>query len=136
MGIRTLDGDELAAYLDGTAAYPFKSVVLTFDVGTAKRPIYADSVIPTLKKYNFKAIFFILSNDTVVIDKCGDAKRFCWDDFNQWADSGIISIASHGRLPSGFHQPHPDGDQVRGRDRAQHTAGKNRPDSGGVCLSL
>ncbi len=101
-GYQTLDGDELAAYLDGTAIYPLKSVVLTFDVGTAKRPIYTDAVIPTLRKYNFKAVFFILANDGVVIDKCGDAKRFCWDDFNRWADSGIITIASHGMYHPDF----------------------------------
>ncbi len=92
----TLSGDDLAAFLDGTTVFPQKSVVLSFDIGTAKRPIYTDSVIPALKKYNFQAVVFILANDSVVIDKCGDAKRFCWDDFKNWANEGLISIASHG----------------------------------------
>ena len=96
-GYSTLDGEEFAAYLDGTADVPQKSVVLTFDIGVAKRPIYVDTVIPTLKKYHFKAVFFILTNDTVVTDDCAkDARHFCWSDFKQWADEGLISIASHG----------------------------------------
>ena len=37
---QTLDGEELSAYLDGTVAFPYKSVVLSFDVGTAKKPTY------------------------------------------------------------------------------------------------
>ncbi len=96
-GYSTLDGKEFAAYLDGTADVPQKSVVLTFDIGVAKRPIYVDTVIPTLRKYHFKAVFFILANDTVVADDCAkDARHFCWSDFKQWADEGLISIASHG----------------------------------------
>ena len=70
--------------------FPQKSVMLTFDVGTAKKPIYTDSVIPTLQKYNFKAVFFILANDSVVTDDCSKPKTFCWDDFMHWADQGII----------------------------------------------
>ena len=95
-GYRSLNGEELASFLDGTEIFPQKSVVLTFDVGTAKRPTYTDVVIPTLKKYHFQAIFFILANDTVVVDKCGQPKHFCWDDFKRWADDGVITIASHG----------------------------------------
>lgn len=95
-GYRTLDGNELVTYLDGTATFPQRSVVLSFDIGTAKRPIYTDTVIPLLKKYKFKAIFFILANDTVVVDACDKPKHFCWGDFKQWADDGVITIASHG----------------------------------------
>lgn len=95
-GYRTLDGSELVAYLDGTATFPQKSVVLSFDIGTAKRPVYTDTVIPLLKKYKFKAIFFILANETVVVDACDKPKHFCWGDFKQWADDGVITIASHG----------------------------------------
>jgi N-acetyl-anhydromuramyl-L-alanine amidase AmpD/peptidoglycan/xylan/chitin deacetylase (PgdA/CDA1 family) len=95
-GYRTLDGDEMAAYLDGTQTFPQKSVMLTFDLGTAKKPIYTDSVIPTLQKYNFKAVFFILANDSVVGDDCSKPKVFCWGDFIHWADQGVITIASHG----------------------------------------
>ena len=95
-GYTTLDGDQFAAYLDGTADVPEKSVVLTFDLGTAKRPIYVDTVIPTLRKYHFKAVFFIVANDTVVRDDCqADTRYYCWSDFKGWADEGLISIASH-----------------------------------------
>lgn len=101
-GYRTLSGDDLVAFLDGTTVFPQKSVVLSFDMGTAKRPIYTDTVIPTLKKYHFQAVAFILANDTVVIDKCGDAKRFCWDDFKTWAGEGLLTIASHGLFHPDF----------------------------------
>ena len=96
-GYSTLDGEEFAAYLDGTADVPQKSVVLTFDIGVAKRSIYVESVIPLLRKYHFKAVFFILANDLVVSDDCKtDPRHFCWSDFREWADEGLISIASHG----------------------------------------
>jgi peptidoglycan/xylan/chitin deacetylase (PgdA/CDA1 family)/N-acetyl-anhydromuramyl-L-alanine amidase AmpD len=99
---QTLDGDELSAYLDGTVTFPYKSVVLSFDIGTAKKQIYTDSVIPTLKKYKFKAVFFILANNTVVTDDCSKPKHFCWDDFRQWADEGVVTIASHGLFHPDF----------------------------------
>ncbi len=95
-GFHTLSGDDLAAFLDGTTAFPQKSVVLTFDVGTAKKPTYTDIVLPILRKYKFDAVFFILANDTVVTDDCKKPKHFCWNDFKQWADEGLVTIASHG----------------------------------------
>lgn len=93
---QTLDADELNLFLNGTVPFPYKTVVLTFDVGTARKQIYIDTVIPILKKYKFKAVFFILANDTVVTDDCSKPKLFCWNDFKQWADDGLVSIASHG----------------------------------------
>ena len=102
-GYTTLDGEEFTAFLDGTADVPQKSVVLTFDIGVAKRPIYVESVIPALRKYHFKAVFFILANDNVVSDDCEtDPRHFCWSDFAQWADEGLISIASHGMYHPDF----------------------------------
>jgi peptidoglycan/xylan/chitin deacetylase (PgdA/CDA1 family) len=101
-GYHTLSADELVAYLDGETSFPQKSVVITFDLGTAKRPTYNDVVIPTLQKYGFKAIFFILSNDTVEHDDCKGDKYFCWADFKKWADEGVISIASHGLFHPDF----------------------------------
>jgi N-acetyl-anhydromuramyl-L-alanine amidase AmpD/peptidoglycan/xylan/chitin deacetylase (PgdA/CDA1 family) len=101
-GYRTLSAEELVAYLDGETSFPQKSVVITFDIGTAKRPNYNDVVIPTLQKYGFKAIFFILNNNTVVHDECKGDKYFCWDDFKKWAGEGLISIASHGLFHPDF----------------------------------
>lgn len=95
-GYHTLSGEQLTAFLDGKAVFPQKSVVLTFDVGTARRRIYTESVIPILKKYGFQAIFFILANSSVVVDTCEQANLFCWDNFKQWANEGVVTIASHG----------------------------------------
>ncbi len=95
-GYHTLNAEQLVAYLDGEATFPYKSVVITFDIGTAKRANYINMVIPTLKKYGFQAIIFILANDSVVRDECQGDTYFCWDDFRAWAQEGLISIASHG----------------------------------------
>ena len=101
-GYKTLSAEEIVSYLDGKAVFPQKSVVLTFDIGLPKRPVYNDVVIPTLKKYGFKAIFFILSNSGVEQDDCKSDKYFCWDDFKKWAQEGVISIASHGLFHPDF----------------------------------
>jgi N-acetyl-anhydromuramyl-L-alanine amidase AmpD/peptidoglycan/xylan/chitin deacetylase (PgdA/CDA1 family) len=95
-GYRTLSAEEMVSYLDGKATYPQKSVVLTFDIGLPKRPVYHDVVIPLLQKFGFKAIFFILSNSGVEQDECKDGNIFCWNDFRTWAQEGVISIGSHG----------------------------------------
>jgi len=101
-GYQTLSAEELVAYLNGETTFPHNSVVITFDIGTAKRATYRDVVIPTLKKYAFKAIIFLLVNDSVVRDECKGDEYFCWDDFRTWAEEGVISIASHGLFHPDF----------------------------------
>ena len=53
-GFHTLSAEELVAYLDGSASFPEKSVVITFDIGTAKKQNYYDVVIPTLQEIRFQ----------------------------------------------------------------------------------
>jgi N-acetyl-anhydromuramyl-L-alanine amidase AmpD/peptidoglycan/xylan/chitin deacetylase (PgdA/CDA1 family) len=101
-GYSTLSAQQLVAYLDGEASFPYKSVVITFDIGTAKRANYINVVIPTLKKYGYQAIIFILANDSVVRDECKGDQYFCWDDFRSWAQEGLVSIASHGLFHPDF----------------------------------
>ncbi len=101
-GYRTLNAEQLVAYLDGKATFPYNSVVITFDIGTAKRANYINMVIPTLKKYGFQAIIFILANDAVVRDECEGDTLFCWDDFRTWSQEGLVSIASHGLFHPDF----------------------------------
>ena len=69
-GYRTLSAQELVEYIEGTAVFPQKSVVLTFDIGLPKRPVYYDVVIPTLQKFGFKAIFFICMRDNFCVAFC------------------------------------------------------------------
>jgi peptidoglycan/xylan/chitin deacetylase (PgdA/CDA1 family) len=94
-GFTTLSAADLVAYLNGDA-FPQKSVVLTFDIGTAQKVNFTNEIIPTLEKYKFTALFFLLVNDSVVTDNCASPDKFCWDDLRRWQQNGTISIESHG----------------------------------------
>jgi peptidoglycan/xylan/chitin deacetylase (PgdA/CDA1 family) len=91
----TLSSDDLIAYING-GAFPQKSVVLSFDLGTAQKDNFVKVIIPTLEKYKFTALFFLLVNDSVITDDCGNPDKFCWDDLRHWQQDGIASIESHG----------------------------------------
>ncbi len=96
-GYTTLSADDLVAFVNGERSFPQKSVVLTFDLGTAQYQDYAENVIPLLKKHGFQAVFFILVNNSVIRDDCSHPQNvFCWDDLQGWMDEGLISIGSHG----------------------------------------
>ncbi len=92
-GFRTLTAEQLASFLDG-GAIQAKSVVLTFDIGTAQRADYADTIIPALERYGFHALFFVVTG--VIADKCGEDNKICWQDLRDWAGRGLISVESHG----------------------------------------
>jgi peptidoglycan/xylan/chitin deacetylase (PgdA/CDA1 family) len=94
-GFTTLGAADLVAYLNGEA-FPQKSVVLTFDLGTAQKANFTNVIIPTLEKYKFTALFFLLVNDSVVTDNCANPDKFCWDDLRRWQQESTISIESHG----------------------------------------
>jgi peptidoglycan/xylan/chitin deacetylase (PgdA/CDA1 family) len=95
-GYYTLSAGEIADFLNG-ASFPQKSVAITFNIGTAERDDYANIILPTLRKYNLKATFFLLVNGSVVLDECGKDNRFCWSELRQWQDEGLITIQAHGR---------------------------------------
>jgi len=94
-GFTTLSAADVLAYLNG-AVFPQKSVILSFDLGTARRDNFTTVIIPTLEKYNFKGLFFLLVNDGVISDTCDNSGKFCWDDLRQWQQAGVASIESHG----------------------------------------
>jgi peptidoglycan/xylan/chitin deacetylase (PgdA/CDA1 family) len=94
-GFTTLSAADLIAYMNG-GAFPQKSVILSFDLGTARRDNFIKVIIPTLEKCKFTALFFILVNDNVITDTCDNSGKFCWDDLRQWQQEGIASIESHG----------------------------------------
>jgi peptidoglycan/xylan/chitin deacetylase (PgdA/CDA1 family) len=92
----TLSDTDLASFLDG-GNFPMNSVVLTFDVGTAQRDNFASVIIPALRQHGFKAIFYLLVNESVVRDECGlKENTFCWQELRQWQDEGVVSFGSHG----------------------------------------
>jgi peptidoglycan/xylan/chitin deacetylase (PgdA/CDA1 family) len=92
-GYTTITAEQLAAFLDGKNI-PAKSVVLTFDAGTAHRDDFADNIIPALEKYRFHALFFVLTSN--INDACGMDNKICWGELRKWADGGLISVESHG----------------------------------------
>jgi peptidoglycan/xylan/chitin deacetylase (PgdA/CDA1 family) len=92
-GYHTLRAEQLAAFLDG-GSVPAKSVVLTFDIGTAQRADYSDNIVPALKQHGFHALFFVVTN--AITDDCGLENKVCWQDLKDWAAEGVISVESHG----------------------------------------
>lgn len=87
-----LSSAELVAFLDGNYLPPARSVALTFDVGASHFSDYANVVIPALRRYHLRAIFFVLASK--VQDDC-DGERTCWPSLIEWRDEGLISVESH-----------------------------------------
>lgn len=96
-GFQTLSSAEFGAFLDGGYLPPRRSVLLTFDVGVSRFDDYATIVIPALRQYGFRAVFFVLASQ--IDDEC-DGVTTCWPSLLQWRDEGLISIESH----SLYHQ--------------------------------
>jgi peptidoglycan/xylan/chitin deacetylase (PgdA/CDA1 family) len=94
-GYTTLNTAELLAFIQGGDA-PMKSVVLSFDLGVARHKEYIDTVIPTLRRFHMKAVFFVLVNQSVISDDCTSDLLFCWDEMRQWQAEGLITVESHG----------------------------------------
>lgn len=94
-GYKTLSAAELVDFLNG-GAYPQKSVILSFDIGVGKHTEYSQIVIPTLRKYGFTAIFFLLVNTNIIGDECNLGELYCWSELRSWSDEGLISVESHG----------------------------------------
>jgi peptidoglycan/xylan/chitin deacetylase (PgdA/CDA1 family) len=92
-GYRTLTAEQLAAFLDG-GSVPAKSVVLTFDVGTAQRADYAGVIMPALRERGLHALLFVVTN--AIADECGMENKICWQDLRDWSGEGLISVESHG----------------------------------------
>ncbi len=92
-GYHTLSAEQLATFLAG-GKVPAKSVVLTFDIGTAERADFSENIIPALRQHGFHALFFVVTN--AVADECGPGNKVCWQDLRDWAAEGLISVESHG----------------------------------------
>jgi peptidoglycan/xylan/chitin deacetylase (PgdA/CDA1 family)/N-acetyl-anhydromuramyl-L-alanine amidase AmpD len=92
-GYTTLSAEQLASFLDGKNI-PAKSVVLTFDIGTAEHDDYSNNIIPVLKQYHFQALFFVVTN--MINDACGVENKVCWNELKDWSSQGLISVESHG----------------------------------------
>jgi len=98
-GYRGINMDEAAASIRTRSPLPGKPLVITFDDGFSDQM----TAYNILKKYNFKATFYIISG--------GEASRFCiganrtnnscgdsylrWGQIRELDSSGLIEIAGH-----------------------------------------
>jgi peptidoglycan/xylan/chitin deacetylase (PgdA/CDA1 family) len=87
-GYRSLTADQFLAYRRGTFTPPPRSVLLTFDDGTAGLWRYADSV---LQRYGFTAVSFVITG------RVGTAKPYylTWDLIERMHASGRWDFESH-----------------------------------------
>ena len=88
-----LSANEFAAYLNNIYAPPQKSVLLTFDLGTAHFDDFTNVIVPTLRKYNLRGLLFLVLN--VTSDQCANGYA-CWSRLREWQNEGVISVQSHG----------------------------------------
>jgi peptidoglycan/xylan/chitin deacetylase (PgdA/CDA1 family) len=96
-GFHTLSSTELAGFVAGAQPAPARSVALTFDVGASHFDQYVDDIVPALRRYHLRAIFFVMPSQTR--DTCA-GQIACWPSLLRWRDEGLISIESH----SFFHE--------------------------------
>lgn len=84
--IKTLTFWDMKAILEGKMMLPERAVILTFDDGHRE---HYTTVLPLLKKYNLKAVFFIISGKADT-----DPLFVTWDEIRKIAEQGS-EIWSH-----------------------------------------
>jgi len=85
-GYTTVTLPEVIASLQGGAALPPKSVVLTFDDGYRD---FFDNAYPILRAHNFRATVFIISQ------LAEGANYLTWEQMREMAGSGLVTIGDH-----------------------------------------
>jgi peptidoglycan/xylan/chitin deacetylase (PgdA/CDA1 family) len=78
--------DKVIAYMTKKEAMPPRTVAITVDDGFYNFYKYG---YPVLKKYNFPAAIFIIT------DKIGKPGRLGWNELREMSGSGLITIGSH-----------------------------------------
>lgn len=87
-GYKFISYDDLVEYNEGKKALTEKTLLIGFDDGWLGN---YENAFPILKKLNIPAAIY------VVDDLVGTPGYFNWDQAKEMADSGLISIYSHGR---------------------------------------
>jgi len=82
--------DEMSAWQRGEIGLPNRSVAITFDDGD--RSVY-EHAMPLLKRYNFRATFFVVTEQ--VGQEWEGVDGLDWDELREMQDSGIFQIESH-----------------------------------------
>ncbi|MDI6861415.1 MAG: polysaccharide deacetylase family protein [Caldisericia bacterium] len=86
-GYTSITIDDLYDYYFNGKSIPKKSVLITFDDGL--KGVY-EFAYPILKKYGFKATFF------VIVSRVGRVSSYVdWDNLKEMVNSGVFSIGSH-----------------------------------------
>lgn len=80
--------DQLYQALNGNYVLPVNPVVLTFDDGYKS---FYDNAFPLLKKYQFKAIEFVITNVTTY------PAYLSWNQIIELDKSGLVEIGAHTR---------------------------------------
>jgi hypothetical protein len=70
-GFKTLTSDDIIHFIQGDSRPSQKSCLLRFDLGQPALQNYQEVIIPTLEKYSFHAVFFLLTN--MIKDTCAGA---------------------------------------------------------------
>ena len=92
-GYKTLTGEELVHFVQGSSRPPQKSFALRFDLGAAIYQNFHDVIIPALEKHSFRAFFFVLTSMTRDDNSYGCVS---WSNLLDWEKEGLIEVASHG----------------------------------------
>jgi len=100
-GFRTLGGQELARFVSGEWKPTQRSCVLRFDLGQPTSANTREVIIPTLRKYGFRAIFFVL---TSVMKDAAEGDFHTWSELREWEQSGLVEVGSHGV----YHPKYPE----------------------------
>jgi peptidoglycan/xylan/chitin deacetylase (PgdA/CDA1 family) len=93
---QSLTPEDLSAIADGSMKCPKKSVVITFDDGYYNN---ADIVLPILKKYNFKAFFFVATlfiGETAVFPWIESDKPLDPKDYGPMNKSQLLDLDNAG----------------------------------------
>ncbi len=89
-GYNTVSLDEYYKFRTGSGDLPENPVIITFDDGYMSNYEYA---YPLLKKYNMKAVIFIIASRVGATDT--EFSHFSWQQAREMEQSGLVEIESH-----------------------------------------
>jgi peptidoglycan/xylan/chitin deacetylase (PgdA/CDA1 family) len=92
-GFRTLTGEDFNGFVHGVWKPAQRACVLRFDLGQPTSRNTRDVIIPALRQYSFRALFFVL---TSVIKEGPEDSCHTWDELREWERAGLIEVGSHG----------------------------------------
>ncbi|NPV52651.1 MAG: polysaccharide deacetylase family protein [Firmicutes bacterium] len=92
MGFNPISHDAFANFLDGRGKVPNNAILITFDDGYESFYKYA---YPTLEKYRFPAINFVIVGDTGNTSHSINIPHLSWNEMKEMEKSGLVALESH-----------------------------------------